>query len=204
MSTSISHNPYQTLGISKDADFPRIKKAYHALAIKNHPDRYPELEHRDEFQKIKEAYEVLQDPTRRERYDRQVRLQETRQTTPTTWRTIFPSKLQNQGSSRKPPAEVARLNTRPNAMRRSNSPGFRGRGSTHYNSRSRTVARGRLRRESVSQNVSMAFIRVSEPDTNFWFDSEFCSDSDSDFDSSSDSDSGVAARESRKQVQEGM
>lgn len=63
---------YETLGVKKDASSTEIKKAYHKLAIKYHPDKAPEdkkEEYTKKFQKIGEAYEVLSDPDKRKIYD---------------------------------------------------------------------------------------------------------------------------------------
>jgi molecular chaperone DnaJ len=62
---------YELLGVPRDADPERIKKAYRKLAMEFHPDRNngsKEAEAR--FKEISEAWEVLRDPERRARYDR--------------------------------------------------------------------------------------------------------------------------------------
>lgn len=60
---------YATLGVSREASFEEIQKAYRKLARKYHPDvnRDPGAEAR--FKEIAEAYEVLKDPDKRKRYD---------------------------------------------------------------------------------------------------------------------------------------
>ena len=58
---------YQILGVSKKANLNEIKKAYHKLAIKYHPDKNPNGE--EHFKKISEAYEVLSNKTKRQQYD---------------------------------------------------------------------------------------------------------------------------------------
>lgn len=60
---------YDILGVPKDATERQIKKAFHRLAMKYHPDknRSPDAEVR--FREIAEAYETLSDETRRRDYD---------------------------------------------------------------------------------------------------------------------------------------
>ncbi len=61
---------YKVLGVSKDADEAKIKKAYRKLARTWHPDQNkgnPEAEER--FKEIGEAYTVLSNPEQRQQYD---------------------------------------------------------------------------------------------------------------------------------------
>jgi curved DNA-binding protein len=61
---------YQVLGVSKTADAGDIKRAYHQLAKKYHPDLNkdnPQAETR--FKEVNEAYEVLGDAQKRKMYD---------------------------------------------------------------------------------------------------------------------------------------
>jgi molecular chaperone DnaJ len=61
---------YETLGVPRDADTDRIKKAYRDLAFKYHPDRNsgdPAAE--EQFKKISEAWSVLGDSEKRSHYD---------------------------------------------------------------------------------------------------------------------------------------
>lgn len=63
---------YEILGIQKDATEKEIKKVYHKLAIKFHPDKAPEdkmEEYTQKFQQIGEAYEVLSNPDKKRIYD---------------------------------------------------------------------------------------------------------------------------------------
>lgn len=65
----IPKNHYEILGVSFDADYEEIKKAYYALAKKHHPDINPDPESLEKFKEIKKAYEVLGDPNFRISYD---------------------------------------------------------------------------------------------------------------------------------------
>lgn len=64
------HDYYQTLGVKRDASQTEVKKAFHKLARKYHPDRNKEPEAEKRFKEINEAYEVLGDPEKRKRFDR--------------------------------------------------------------------------------------------------------------------------------------
>src|SRR5919206_49479 len=64
-------DPYQLLGVGRDADEKEIKKAFRRLARELHPDvnrHDPEAE--EKFKEAAEAYEILSDPERRATYDR--------------------------------------------------------------------------------------------------------------------------------------
>lgn len=67
-----SNNYYEILGVPKDSDSKTIKKAYHKLAIKYHPDKNDsdkKEEYEKLFQKIHEAYSKLSDQNERSNYD---------------------------------------------------------------------------------------------------------------------------------------
>lgn len=57
---------YDLLGVSPDASQKEIKKAFHKLALKNHPDRGGDAE---KFKEMSAAYDILSDPDKRQRYD---------------------------------------------------------------------------------------------------------------------------------------
>jgi len=65
----LSH--YAILGLKKEATAEEIKRAFHQLSRKWHPDKNPEDTARAEaiFRAIKEGYECLSDATKRRRYD---------------------------------------------------------------------------------------------------------------------------------------
>jgi DnaJ-class molecular chaperone len=62
---------YKTLGVSRDASQAEIQKAYRELARKYHPDRNPDDKTaKKKFQQVQTAFDVLNDPKKREMYDR--------------------------------------------------------------------------------------------------------------------------------------
>lgn len=64
-------NPYEVLGVGKDASEHEIKTAYRSLAKKYHPDRNHTDEAKQRIKDINEAYEILSDPTKKSAYDNQ-------------------------------------------------------------------------------------------------------------------------------------
>jgi len=71
MSSTVPRDPYQVLGVTRDADEPTIKKAFRKLARELHPDvnsHDPQAE--EKFKEAAEAYEILNDAERRSVYDR--------------------------------------------------------------------------------------------------------------------------------------
>jgi DnaJ-class molecular chaperone len=64
-------DPYQTLGVKKDASQDDIQKAYRRRAKKLHPDLNPGNELAEErFKEVSQAYDLLGDPGKRARFDR--------------------------------------------------------------------------------------------------------------------------------------
>jgi len=64
MATKLDY--YEVLGVDKDASADEVKKAYRRLAVQHHPDRGGD---EAKFKEVSEAYEVLNDPSKRQRYD---------------------------------------------------------------------------------------------------------------------------------------
>ena len=51
-------NPYDVLGISKDASADEIKRAYRKLSKKYHPDLNHEAGAEEKFKEVNDAYEI--------------------------------------------------------------------------------------------------------------------------------------------------
>jgi molecular chaperone DnaJ len=69
--TSMPRDPYEVLGLERDASAQQIKKAFRALARELHPDvnaHDPRAE--EKFKEAAGAYEILSDEERRATYDR--------------------------------------------------------------------------------------------------------------------------------------
>ena len=64
-------DPYQVLGVAKDAPAKEIKSAYRKLAKKHHPDQNPDdPKAKDRFAEANQAYEIVGDEKSRGAYDR--------------------------------------------------------------------------------------------------------------------------------------
>ena len=58
----MNKNPYEVLGVARDASDADIKKAYHKLVMKYHPDKNPgDKSAEEKFKEVSSAYEILGD-----------------------------------------------------------------------------------------------------------------------------------------------
>ncbi len=63
-------DPYEVLGVARDADPADIKKAYRVLAKKLHPDVNPsDKSVEQQFKEVSAAYDILSDPQKRRQFD---------------------------------------------------------------------------------------------------------------------------------------
>jgi curved DNA-binding protein CbpA len=80
MDSPIPPDPYNALGLSKNATGDEIRKAYRKLALQLHPDKCKEeslkAQRTDEFHLVQQAYDIIGDEEKRGRYDAQIRLAE--------------------------------------------------------------------------------------------------------------------------------
>src|SRR5260370_7211150 len=68
---ALAADPYQTLGVKRDAAQTDVQKAYRRLAKKLHPDLNPgNKKAEEEFKNVSAAYNLLADPDKRARFDR--------------------------------------------------------------------------------------------------------------------------------------
>ena len=66
-----SDDPYQTLGVSRTASAEEIRRAFRAIAKRDHPDLNPgNAAAEARFKAANTAHDLLSDPERRARYDR--------------------------------------------------------------------------------------------------------------------------------------
>ena len=66
-----SYNCYELLGVSSSANNAELRKAFHQLSKKLHPDTtsLPSDEATRQFQNVCQAYDLLSDPVLRAKYD---------------------------------------------------------------------------------------------------------------------------------------
>ncbi|XP_074264572.1 dnaJ protein ERDJ3A-like [Silene latifolia] len=62
-------DPYKILGVDRSASQRDIKKAFHKLSLKYHPDKNKEKGAQQKFEEINNAYEILSDEEKRKNYD---------------------------------------------------------------------------------------------------------------------------------------
>lgn len=62
-------DPYEVLGVSKDASADEIKKAYRKLSKKYHPDINHEEGAEEKFKEVNDAYDILGDEKKKAQYD---------------------------------------------------------------------------------------------------------------------------------------
>lgn len=62
-------DPYDVLGVARDADDKAIKSAYRQLSKQYHPDKNASPEAHDKFIEIGEAYDILSDPQKKQNFD---------------------------------------------------------------------------------------------------------------------------------------
>ncbi len=64
-------DPYEVLGLPRDAGEDDIKRAYRQQAMKYHPDKNPgDHEAEEKFKEVGRAYDILSEPEKRSRFDR--------------------------------------------------------------------------------------------------------------------------------------
>ena len=64
------YEPYEVLGVARDASTDEIKKVYRRLARETHPDLNPgDAKAEARFKDVSAAYDVLSDAERRRQYD---------------------------------------------------------------------------------------------------------------------------------------
>jgi len=66
----MNKNPYEILGVAKNATDAEIKKAYHKLVMQHHPDKNAGNKGSEEkFKEINNAFDILKDPQKRAAFD---------------------------------------------------------------------------------------------------------------------------------------
>ncbi len=62
-------DPYQVLGVARNASTEEVRRAYRSLALRHHPDRDPGPRAAERFRLINEAYRMLLDEPAHATYD---------------------------------------------------------------------------------------------------------------------------------------
>jgi curved DNA-binding protein len=65
-----TRDPYEVLGVERDASDDDIRRAYRRLARENHPDVSKSDDAEERFKEISQAYDILRDPEKREAWER--------------------------------------------------------------------------------------------------------------------------------------
>lgn len=87
-------DPYQTLGVAKDANPLEIKKSFKKLSLKYHPDKLQQSKldvEKDTFTKIQFSYSILSDAIKRQRYDNTGSLEVGEDNSDFDWKEYFAS-----------------------------------------------------------------------------------------------------------------
>jgi DnaJ-class molecular chaperone len=67
---AVAQDPYQELGVSRNASAAEIRKAFHKLAKKHHPDvTQGDKASEEKFKRVSAAFDLLGDPEKRAKYD---------------------------------------------------------------------------------------------------------------------------------------
>jgi DnaJ-class molecular chaperone len=67
----MARNPYEALGVKKDASDSDVQKAFRRLAKKSHPDLFPgDKKAENRFKDLNAAYNIIGDAEKRARFDR--------------------------------------------------------------------------------------------------------------------------------------
>ena len=67
----MSEDPYEVMGVKRDASAEEVQKAYRRLAKKLHPDLYPgDRDAEEGFKRVSVAYDLLGDADKRAKFDR--------------------------------------------------------------------------------------------------------------------------------------
>jgi curved DNA-binding protein CbpA len=73
----MSTDYFAVLGVEPGCSTAELKRAYHRLALKYHPDRNPDPEAVSKFQQIQEAYDILSEPSKNGGFSSDVSPQQT-------------------------------------------------------------------------------------------------------------------------------